>query len=86
MRARAVTALVGITLCLLLSSCANLAECRAEEEDDYPALESLALSVMAEVPVEHLSRGSCCAVTGKTPRASVGVEVRIWDSAADGIA
>jgi hypothetical protein len=79
-----VVALVGV--CVLLASCADVAACRAQEANDYPALESLALSVMAEVPVENLSRGSYCAVTGKTPRASVGVEVRIWDSAVDGIA
>ena len=79
-------ALAGSALCIALSSCADVTECRAEERDDYPDLESLARSVMAEVPVQNLSRGSYCATTGKTPRASVGVEVRIWDSLDDGFA
>jgi hypothetical protein len=79
-------ALAGSALCIALSSCADVKECRAEEREDYPDLESLARSVMAEVPVQNLSRGSYCATTGKTPRASVGVEVRIWDSLDDGFA
>ena len=81
-----VAAFAGLAWCLLLSSCSDTARCRAEEKDDYPALESLARSVMAEVPIENLSGGSYCVTTGKTPGASVRVEVHIWDSREDGFA
>ena len=79
-------ALVGLALCVLLSSCTEMAKCRAKEKDDFPVLESLASSVMADVGHGKLARSSFCDTTGKFPGASVSVEVPEWVQSSDAVA
>ena len=63
-----------------------MANCRAKEKDDFPALASLASSVMADVDHEKLSRGSFCDATGKFPGASIRADVPGWVQSSDAVA